>query len=164
MGAAGTTLSPPPPLSPPLSPLSGEFPFAVYRQILERAHGKPKKKARFPQGDVFPAGAEGRFPRDAEALVQDALRPEERRLGCRGKGARKDPFWTQGWFKGMNWGAMGRRELPPPLDPPLAYDRFPDNCADTQHFDRYPDSVEGEVPEEAVGEADAELFLDFDKL
>ena len=113
---------------------------------------------------MFPAGAEGRFPRDAEALVQDALRPEERRLGCRGKGARKDPFWTQGWFKGMNWGAMGRRELPPPLDPPLAYDRFPDNCADTQHFDRYPDSVEGEVPEEAVGEADAELFLDFDKL
>ena len=32
------------------------------------ADGKPKKKARFPQGDVFPAGAEGRLPRDAEAL------------------------------------------------------------------------------------------------
>ena len=76
-------------------------------------------QARFPQGDVFPAGAEGRFPRDAEALVQDALRPEERRLGCRGKGARKDPFWTQGWFKGMNWGAMGRRApcCPAPAEP-----------------------------------------------
>ena len=92
--------------------------------------------------------------RDAEALR--AGRAPARGAAARlpAARARKDPFWTQGWFKGMNWGAMGRRELPPPLDPPLAYDRFPDNCADTQHFDAVPRLGRGRGLEEAVGEAD----------
>lgn len=119
-------------------PFYDETPFGVYRKVLERRYDMPKF-----------------FESNAKSLVRKLLMPDRtQRLGCTQGGAQRVKGHV--WFNKTNWGALYYCQVQPPYQPDVSDD------ADTQNFDKYPESEEG--IEEPLEGKEAEMFDDFDKM
>lgn len=87
----------------------------------------------------------------AKDLIRGLLKTDpNERLGSGKSGS--DRVKGHKWFRGVDWGMVNRREIPPPWIPSIVWED------DTQYYDEYPESANlvNEPSEE-----DLELFEDF---
>jgi serine/threonine protein kinase len=74
----------------------------------------------------------------AKDIIRKLLNPDHtRRLGVREHG---EDVKRHKWFRGVDWDALYRKEIPPPWIPPLKSEE------DSSWFDKYPDSKEPAKP------------------
>jgi protein kinase X len=118
------------------SPFYDENPFGIYQNIL-------LGKVEFSR----------HFDGQAKDLIRKLMHLDRsKRIGILEGGA--DDMQKHKWFKGMDWDAMLRKEIPPQIVPEVRH------AADTKNFETYPEnSVESNSG--ALDPSTASLFDGF---